>query len=140
MVSTTAASADLIVASEPAVATRASQGFEHRQEIIGRWGPELDGNAGDRVREPQQRGVQEQARGGDLRAIGPVELAVVDGLTDQRVSTLGEVNADLVRPAGLEAHPAERGPPQALDRLDVGDGLLPLVGVSGRAADPVAAI
>src|SRR5665213_169894 len=121
MVSTTAASADLIVVSEPAVATCASQGFEHGQKVIGWWGPQLDQNAGDWVRKPEQRGVQQQARRRDLRAIGPVEFAVVDGFAHQRVPALGEVDANLVRAAGLEAHAAQGGPAQGLSLIHISE-------------------
>ena len=68
------------------------------------------------------------------------EVADVDRLADQRMAGLGQVDADLVRASGLEAHAAERGAAQPPLGGDVGDRVLPLVAVARRAADAVAAI
>src|SRR5450432_256416 len=106
MASTTAASADLIVASEAAVATRASQGFEDGQEVVGRRRAQLDRRAGHGMRKPEQGCVQHEARRGNLGAVGAVELAVVDGFADQGMAALGEVNPNLVGASGLEPHAA----------------------------------
>ena len=53
-----------------------------------------------------------------------LKVADVDGLAHQRVAALGEVDADLVGAARLQAHLAEGRRRQPAQRLDVGDGLL----------------
>src|SRR5688572_21088772 len=88
-------------------------------------------NEAERVR------VEHEARRGE-EAVRVV--ADVDGLADERVAGLGEVDADLVRLAGLEANGAERGGAEDLARFDVRDRALALREARGGAADAVAAI
>ena len=84
--------------------------------------------------------MQHEARGAQRDAAMGEEVAAVDLLADEGMTGLGEVDADLVGLAGLEADLAQRGVAQALAHRDVGDGALALVGVGGGTAQAVAAI
>ena len=56
------------------------------------------------------------------------------------MALLGQVNADLVGPPGLQANATEGGRREGLDDLDLGDRGLALVGPPGAAPQSVAAI
>ena len=103
------------------------------------------------MHESKLRRVEHEARRVHHRA---AVAADVDALADHRVSGLGEVDSDLVRPARLELTREERTVSvrlavQALDDLDVRDGdlrtlatdrLLATSSVLDRSAEAVAAI
>ncbi len=93
---------------------------------------------GNGVHEAELDRVEHRPRRRDERAR---EAADVDGLADERMAGLGEVDANLMGAPGLEATGQERGASEALERLEVGDGELPLAASLGdRAAEAVAAI
>ena len=92
----------------------------------------LDALAGERMREGEPPGVQELAP----------ELLVrdaVDRVADDRQLDRRQVDADLVRPAGLEADASERVPGSSSLDLEVRDRLARRVGVE-RMARRVAAV
>jgi len=95
--------------------------------------------ASHRVLEAEGCRMQEQARRLDDH---PGIVAYIDRLTDERMAKLGQVNADLMRLAGLEADLAQGRAPERLHRAHVGDGRLTDadIRISGGATQPVAAI
>ena len=82
------------------------------------------GSPRDRVREGQARGVQELAPQPEQRPASPYS-----GSPRDRVADRLQVDADLVRAPGLEAHAQQRRVGQRLLDLEVGDRLARLVGV-----------
>ena len=93
--------------------------------------------------ETERRRVQHEPRRWDRGSSGAEQVANVDRFTDDGVAAFGEVDPDLMRAAGLEPDAAQRRVREPTQRLDVGDrvlGVLPLLGVAGRAADAIAPI
>ena len=80
------------------------------------------------------------ARMQELAAEGLVRNSV-DRVSDDRQVDRGQVNPDLVRPAGLEPHVQQRVPAEQLGHLEVSHGLARRVGVERlpRRVVPVAA-
>ena len=80
-------------------------------------------------------GVEELAVEAELRAVA------VDAVADDRVADRRHVDADLVRPAGLERHAKERSLRERLDKLEVRHRIAGAVGVErlARRVAPVAA-
>lgn len=102
--------------------------FELRRERRG----DLYARVGERMRERQLRRVQELPV--ELRFRDPVDGVTHDGKVDR-----GEVDANLVRPAGLEANLEQRVPADQLVHLEVGRRLSRMVGVE-RPARGIGAI
>src|SRR4051794_5315391 len=94
-------------------------------QVGGERGLDGDGLIRERMTEAQGLGVQrlavEPGLGAGLRA------GAVNGIADDRVPKLGEVDADLVRPAGLEPARNQTGDgAEVLDHAVVRDGRPPL--------------
>ena len=74
-----------------------------------------------RMRERQPRGVQERPleplHGADVARHAPVDAAV-QRVADDRMADGAQVHADLVRPAGVNRHLAQREPGQVMRARD----------------------
>src|ERR1051326_2054117 len=94
----------------------------------------LDGLAGERMREREPGGVQE------LAAEAEVALDAVDRVAGDRELDRRQVDANLMRPPGLEPDAEKRVLRQQLDHLEVRDRVARRVGVQRPAerVDPVA--
>src|SRR5687768_16189781 len=124
---------------------RLAQSPEHLLEVGGRLALERNARAGARMGKGEDARVQHRPPSLDRLAL---VVADVDALSDKRMAQLGEVDADLVLPPGLEAALDEGGAAKLLERRHVGDGT-PCIGrrlsarpaeVAERAAQPIAAI
>ena len=96
---------------------------------------DLDRLAAHGMRKGELRRMEELPVEAELRAMA------VDPVADDRVADRRHVDADLVRPAGLEGHVKERPSGERLDELEVRDGVagtLAIERLAGRVA-PVAA-
>jgi len=91
--------------------------------------------ASDRMVEGKPVGVQELA----LEAV-PVRAPAIDGIAQHWETGRLEVDPDLMRPPGLQAHLAEGGPVPLLKYSDVGDGLAPGAFGHHRHAQTVAGV
>jgi hypothetical protein len=85
----------------------------------------------------QLRCVQHDARRAERR---PRVLAHVAALTQRHVAGLGEVDADLVRAAGLQAAGDQCRAAQPLDDFDVRDRFASQPAIGCRATQAVAAV
>jgi len=95
-----------------------------RDELGWQLGGEMEMLTGDRMVEAQRRRVQEQALGDDGLASPAQKIADVDGFTHQGMPLLGEMNANLMGSAGLQAHPTQAGAAEMFRHLDQGNGVL----------------
>src|SRR3954447_22880935 len=112
--------------SVPAISSPPSAGpcpLQRRREVGRERALDVDPLAGDRMVERQAGGVQELARQSE-HACGPVL-----GVAGDRVPDRLQVDADLMRAAGLEAHAQERERRQRLGDLEVRARIPWLVGV-----------
>ena len=109
---------------------------QRRRKIVGQRRGDVDRRARERLGERQARGVEELA----LEAEPPGRPVL--GVADHRMADRLQVDADLVRAAGLEAHAQERRARQRLLDLEVRDAPRAASSVSvdiARAHAPVAA-
>jgi hypothetical protein len=100
------------------------------RELAGQRRLDLHARAGERVRERKPGRVEKLAAEGGIRH-------AVDRIADYRQPDSGEVDADLVRPAGLEVDAEERVLADQLEELEVCDcvaGAVGVEGLSGRVA------
>src|SRR5256885_6939384 len=109
--------------------------FDHRPEILGRFALERHALARAGMHESEDARVQHRARRFDLRTC---VVADVDALSDQGMAELGQVDADLVLPAGFEAALDQGRPREWGDRLYVRDRTLRLGRNSAFGAPEVA--
>ena len=104
---------------------------EHRSQVVGQRRDELHAAAVARMRERQPRGVQERPleplHGADVARHAPVHAAV-QRVADDRVADGAQVHADLMRPAGVDRHLAERQPRQVMRAGDPGHRLARVLG------------
>src|SRR5258706_2480909 len=99
----------------------APQPLEHRLEILRGLAFKQYALTDSRMRESQRPRMQHRARRFDL---GAVVIANIDTLTDQGMAELGEVNANLMLSAGLQAALDECRARKRLDRPHVRDRAL----------------
>ena len=105
------------------------------------WNLGLDANIflGERMFKSESLGVKRLAMEGGLAA-GAV-AGTVDRVSDDGVPDIGEMDADLVGPAGFEPACDERGHrSETFDDAIMGDGVLALAGHASDASAEVAAI
>ena len=101
-------------ASNPLFAVPVPQVVDQPREVGGQGGLDVDVLAGQGVDEAERLGVQRLAREPGLGA--RLLAGAVDGVADDRMADLGQMNADLVGPAGLEPAGEQGG-----DRAEVFD-------------------
>ena len=111
---------------------------EQGSDVGGRVGFDVERDAGDRVGEAEGLGVEGLAMEGDP---GRREEAwTIDGIADDRHSEGGQVDADLMGPAGLEPAGNERGAaPEPLEDAVVRHRMAAFV-IVGHAATATAAV
>ena len=108
-------------------------------EVGGQGGLDVDVLAGQGMDEAERLGVERLAVEVGLGA--RLVAGAVDGVADDRMADLGQVDADLVGPAGLEPAGDEGGHrAEPLDDAVMGDAVPPLAAAAGDAAAEVAAV
>ena len=94
------------------------KGGEERGEVGGEGGFEVEQGAGERVGQGEAPGVEHLPRGAEGQ--GSVEGGgAVDGVAGHRTADRGHVDADLVRPAGVDADARQRRGAEVLRDLVV---------------------
>lgn len=122
-------------------ASAAPQAFDEAFEVVWQRGFEFESFASCRVVECEPGGMERESRGAAIVLDRlSAELLVIQRVSTDQMSGFGQVDADLVRAAGLERAFDERETTEGFQRTDVRHRVLTFVLVSRAAAEAVAPV